>query len=134
LGVQQAVGQSRAPAPVQIFDSATAPGEQVAPGIVRRYVTGSNATLAKFVFTAGARVPEHSHPNEQVTFVQSGRQRAVVGGRTYEVGEGQAIIIPPNIPHSFEALTPSTSIEFFTPVRQDWIDGTDTYFRSWPNR
>lgn len=37
-------------------------------------------------------------------------------------------MIPPNVPHGFEALEDTVDIDFFTPARADWQSGTATYF------
>ena len=37
--------------------------------------------------------------------------------------------IPPHVAHGVEVLEDAHVIDVFSPVRQDWIDGTDTYFR-----
>ena len=37
-------------------------------------------------------------------------------------------MIPPNVPHPAEALEDTVELDTFRPIRQDWLDGTDTYF------
>jgi len=37
--------------------------------------------------------------------------------------------IPGNVPHGVDVLEDTLVIDVFSPVRQDWIDKTDTYFR-----
>jgi quercetin dioxygenase-like cupin family protein len=37
--------------------------------------------------------------------------------------------IPPNVAHAAEAVEDTVAIDVVSPVRQDWIDTTDTYFR-----
>ena len=37
--------------------------------------------------------------------------------------------IPPNVPHEVEVLEDTLVFDVFSPLRQDWIDKTDTYFR-----
>ncbi|HEY0523038.1 MAG TPA: hypothetical protein VGD08_06605, partial [Stellaceae bacterium] len=50
------------------------------------------------------------------------------------VREGQVLHIPSNLPHSAEALEDTVDLDVFTPIRQDWIDGTDSYFHEDGNR
>ncbi len=38
------------------------------------------------------------------------------------------MVIPPDVPHRAEALEDTVDIDVFSPIRQDWLDGTDTYF------
>jgi quercetin dioxygenase-like cupin family protein len=39
------------------------------------------------------------------------------------------LVIPPNIPHSALAIEDSIAIDVFSPIRQDWLDGSDQYLR-----
>jgi quercetin dioxygenase-like cupin family protein len=96
-------------------------------------------TLARFALARGAAVPGHSHDHEQVSYVVSGLARFFVtaageagapGTReTILVRAGEALQIPSWAEHGVEALEDTEVIDVFSPVRQDWLDGTDTYFR-----
>jgi quercetin dioxygenase-like cupin family protein len=37
--------------------------------------------------------------------------------------------VPPNVPHGNEALEDTVILELFSPVREDWIRGDDSYLR-----
>ncbi len=50
--------------------------------------------VVRFAFAAGERGALHSHPHVQSTYVQAGRYRFTVADRTFEVGPGDAFIIP----------------------------------------
>jgi mannose-6-phosphate isomerase-like protein (cupin superfamily) len=79
---------------------------------------------------AGCVVPEHSHPNEQISMMDQGALRFIIGGEEVIVRAGQAVRIPPNgIPHSAEALEDSLATDLFSPPREDWIRGDDAYLR-----
>jgi hypothetical protein len=39
------------------------------------------------------------------------------------------LCIPPNLPHSAEALEDTVDLDIFTPPREDWIAKTDEYLR-----
>ena len=45
------------------------------------------------------------------------------------VGAGEALCIPPHVPHSAEALEDAVAVDLFSPPRQDWIRGDDAYLR-----
>jgi quercetin dioxygenase-like cupin family protein len=45
------------------------------------------------------------------------------------VKAGETLRIPPNVPHSAEALEDSVATDLFSPPRQDWINGDDAYLR-----
>ena len=42
---------------------------------------------------------------------------------------GDVFIIPPNVPHEFFALEDTIDIDYFTPVREDWLNKMDSYVR-----
>jgi quercetin dioxygenase-like cupin family protein len=110
------------------FDSI--PVEPLNPLIDRQFVYGEQAMLARLVLKKGAVVPEHSHENEQITYVLEGALRFTMGdGRVITVSAGQVLVIPSNMPHKAEVLEDTLDLDVFTPPRADWIAGTDAYLR-----
>lgn len=105
------------------------PVEQLNAGIGRRMLNGEAMTLAQITLGAGAVVPEHEHPNEQIATVLSGRVRFVVGGEEREVGPGESLLIPGGIPHRVDVLEDAVVLDAFAPRREDWIRGDDAYLR-----
>jgi quercetin dioxygenase-like cupin family protein len=105
------------------------PAEQINASINRRFVTCQNVTVAKFELRRGGVVPMHSHANEQVSIVISGALKFTAGGQETIVRGGELIQLPGGIPHEVEVVEDTVVVDVFSPVRQDWIDGTDTYFR-----
>jgi quercetin dioxygenase-like cupin family protein len=106
------------------------PVEPVTDVITRQIVTGRNEMIARVVLRRGAIVPTHSHVSEQVTWIFEGALRLWIGVPEEEVTlrAGQMVVIPPDVPHRAEALEDTVDIDVFSPIRQDWLDGTDTYF------
>jgi len=53
-----------------------------------------------------------------------------IGKRSEElvVNAGEVLHLPSNVPHKAEALEDTLDVDVFSPPRQDWLDGTDTYF------
>lgn len=86
-------------------------------------------TIARLEMQQGSFVPEHSHHNEQITTIEKGRLKFVLGGREVVIGAGESLQIPPNLPHSAEALEDSVAVDVFSPPREDWIRGDDAYLR-----
>jgi quercetin dioxygenase-like cupin family protein len=86
--------------------------------------------LAQIYLKRGAIVPIHSHESEQLTYVLSGALKFTLDGRDITVGPGQVLRIPSWMRHSAEALEETFELDVFSPIRQDWIDGTDDYFRT----
>jgi quercetin dioxygenase-like cupin family protein len=105
------------------------PIEQLSAGIGRRMLNGEAMTLAQITLGAGAVVPEHAHPNEQIATVLSGRLRFVIGGDECEVGSGESVLIPSGVSHRVDALEESVVLDVFAPRREDWIRGDDAYLR-----
>ena len=108
------------------------PREQLNDQIDRRLITGCNMMIAHIYLKKGGIVPMHSHHNEQITYVLEGALRFLLGDDQDEeviVRSGEVLTIPPNLPHSAEALEDTLDVDVFNPPRQDWLDGTDAYLR-----
>jgi quercetin dioxygenase-like cupin family protein len=108
--------------------------ESVTDDIARRLFTGERMMLAHVYLDKGAIVPKHHHENEQLTWIVSGSLRFWIGNEGepgYEervVSAGEIMYIPSNVPHRAEALEDTFDVDVFSPPRQDWLDGTDSYF------
>ena len=64
----------------------------------------------------------HSHPHVQSTLVKSGRFAFTIGDETFQVGPGDAFVIPANAVHGCRALgEPGVLIDTFTPRRDDFL-------------
>lgn len=85
------------------------------PKVRRRRIVGEHAMLSRFELGEGCEVPSHSHANEQLACVLSGRVRFEVGDETLEVGAGEVLHLPPHVPHSAHALEDSVVIDVFAP-------------------
>lgn len=105
------------------------PAEAVAPSIARRYITAGRVTVARFELGRGGIVPSHAHEHEQITCVLQGALKFTCGGRETIVRGGEVLQIPSWVEHGVEVLDDAVVIDVFSPVRQDWIDKQDDYFR-----
>jgi len=85
--------------------------------------------LARVLMKKGCIVPEHSHPNEQVTYILEGALNFFIDGREILVRAGETLTIPPNMPHKAEAVEDTVDLDVFYPPRADWMSGTDAYLR-----
>jgi quercetin dioxygenase-like cupin family protein len=99
---------------------ATLPGRKVFSGITGHYVHLDRLTCGEVVLDAGAVVPTHQHPHEQVTYVISGRLEFTVGAETRIMEPGTCAVIPGGTPHSGRALTACRALDLFSPVREDY--------------
>ena len=105
------------------------PVEHLNPLLERQFVSAEQAMLARILLRKGCIVPLHHHENEQITYVLEGALLFTLEGREIIVRAGEVLVIPPNVPHSAEALEDTIDLDVFTPPRQDWISGTDAYLR-----
>ena len=103
--------------------------EKVTEVISRKIVTGEREMLSQIYLKRGALVPMHKHESEQLTYVMQGALRFLVGGEEAIVREGEVLVIPSWIEHQVEALDDTLTLDIFSPIRQDWLNGTDDYFR-----
>ena len=107
----------------------TVPIEDLNPLLQRHFIVGQNVMLARVLLKKGCIVPEHSHPNEQVTYVLEGALKFWIDGREIVVNAGEVLTIPPHMPHKAEALADTVDLDVFHPPREDWINKTDQYLR-----
>jgi quercetin dioxygenase-like cupin family protein len=103
--------------------------EPLSPQIGRQMIVGTNVMAARVLLKKGARVPLHSHHNEQVTYVLEGALHFFIDNRELTVSAGEVLCIPPNMPHEAIALEDTVDLDIFNPPRQDWIDKDDAYLR-----
>jgi quercetin dioxygenase-like cupin family protein len=103
--------------------------EALNPLLGRQLVVGQNIMLARVLLKKGCIVPEHSHPNEQLTFIAEGALKFWIDGKEIVVNAGECLTIPPNMPHKAEALEDTVDFDVFHPPRADWMGGTDSYLR-----
>ena len=106
--------------------------EKVTEVISRKIVTGEKGMLTQIYLKRGAVVPMHKHEAEQLTYVLQGSIRFLVGGEDVTVREGEVLLIPSWIEHQAEALDDTLTLDIFSPIRHDWLNGTDDYFRNAP--
>jgi quercetin dioxygenase-like cupin family protein len=104
--------------------------EQVNNAVIRKYVTGDRVTIARFELKRGGVVPLHAHHNEQVTCVLSGTLKFRFNDGEVVAKAGEVVQIPGGLEHEVEVLDDAVVIDVFSPIRQDWIDRTDDYFRT----
>ena len=103
--------------------------ETLNPLLGRHFVVGQSIMLARVLLKKGCIVPEHSHPNEQLTYIAAGALKFWIDGKIIVVNAGEVLTIPPNMPHKAEALEDTVDFDVFNPPRADWMSGTDAYLR-----
>jgi len=107
----------------------TIPLEELNPLLQRQFVVGQEIMLARVLLKKGCIVPEHSHHNEQLTYVLDGALKFWIDGQEIVVHAGEVLCIPAHMPHKAEALEDTVDLDVFNPPRADWINKTDQYLR-----
>ncbi len=90
---------------------------------VTRQVMAENPDLmvVEFRFGDGAIGALHNHVHVQSTYVKSGRFEFTVGDQTYDLGPGDALVVPSMVTHGCRAVEPGTLVDTFTPRRDDFL-------------
>jgi quercetin dioxygenase-like cupin family protein len=79
----------------------------------------SKAMLTYFKVPPRARFEEHAHESEQITYVLAGTLVFEVGGREHNVGAGEVIAVPANVPHAVHALDREVeAVDAWSPPRE----------------
>jgi unsaturated pyranuronate lyase len=104
------------------YHSASAwPELEAVPGVFRRVLScGDDVMVVQFRIGAGAEVPAHSHPHEQVGHVVSGRMKFRIGDEIRELGPGDGYSVPGGVTHGAEGITDCIAVDSFHPVREDY--------------
>lgn len=95
----------------------------------RKVVNGEKITMAQLRLAKDCFVPVHHHESEQISIILEGALKFEVDGREVIARAGEVLVTPSHVPHSAFALEDTIAIDIFSPVRQDWLDGTDSYLR-----
>ena len=109
------------------------PKEPLKEDLSRRLISTERMMLAQVFLDKGCIVPQHSHENEQLTYILEGKLRFFLGedeSEVVDVGPGEVLHLPSWLPHKAEALEDTLDVDIFCPPRQDWLDGSDAYLRT----
>jgi quercetin dioxygenase-like cupin family protein len=95
----------------------------------RKLVSGEKVMVARLGLSKDCLVPLHHHESEQISMILEGALKFELEGREVLVHAGEVLVIPSNVPHSALAMEDTIAIDVFSPIRHDWLEGTDTYLR-----
>ena len=99
--------------------------DKVTEMLSRKIVTGDREMLVQVYVKRGCLVPLHAHQSEQMTYVLQGALKFLVAGEDITVREGEVIHIPSGVEHQAEALEDTFELDVFSPVRQEWLTGSE---------
>ena len=93
---------------------------EIVPGYRARFLHSGAMTFAHWDVDAGAELPLHSHPHEQVAHVIEGRFELTVDGETRVLDPGTVAVIPGGVEHGGKAVTDCRLLDVFHPLREDY--------------
>ena len=96
------------------------PVKEVVPGFRGKFIHSQNITLAHWTISAGAELPNHDHPHEQITTLIKGDFEFTLADEVKRISAGESVVIPSNISHKGKAITDCYAIDVFYPVREDY--------------
>jgi quercetin dioxygenase-like cupin family protein len=108
------------------------PAEPMKGTITRRLIASERMMIAHVYLKKGDDVPQHSHENEQITYILEGALHFWLGEkgeRELIVRAGEVLVIPSWLPHRALAVEDTLDVDVFNPPREDWLNGTDAYLR-----
>jgi quercetin dioxygenase-like cupin family protein len=88
-------------------------------GLVRRPIVGAGTQIMEVRLDKGFKVPRHNHPEEQWSYMISGRLEFWTDEEPdgFIVGPGDVVHFPPNAWHEAVALDDVLEIDVFWPIR-----------------
>lgn len=93
---------------------------EIMPGFYGRMVHSERMTFVYWRITAGALLPAHAHPHEQVAHTFSGEFELTVDGVTKVLAPNSVAVIPGDAIHSGRAITDCRIMDAFCPIREDY--------------
>jgi quercetin dioxygenase-like cupin family protein len=93
----------------------------LADGVRARALFGDDAMLNLVELDAGAVVPEHSHPHEQLGIVLSGEIVMIIEGEERPCHAMDAMHIPSGLVHgAYAGAEGAVVLDVFVPIREDF--------------
>jgi quercetin dioxygenase-like cupin family protein len=96
------------------------PVKEQIKGFHGRAIHTGTMSFIYWTVEAGAAIPMHAHPHEQVAHVLKGRFELTVGDETRQLAPGTVAVIPPQVPHGGHAVTDCELLDVFRPERDDY--------------
>lgn len=83
---------------------------------------GEKLMLLKAFLPKGSVAAKHAHPQEQITYVASGKVVVRMLGEEVILSEGWIVHFPSNVEHEVEALADTILLDMFTPLREELLE------------
>ena len=73
--------------------------------VSRVLLKNKGGTVTLFAFDAGEGLSEHTAPFDALVVVTDGEAEVSIAGESFQVGQGETIVLPANRPHAVKATT-----------------------------
>jgi len=96
--------------------------EDIEHGLSRKILArGGKMMLVEVTFKKGAVGYLHSHPHEQISYIQKGSFEVEINGEKRILKAGDSFYAAPDVKHGVVALEDSVIVDVFTPQRDDFL-------------
>src|SRR5882724_5671977 len=96
--------------------------EELADGIKRQMIVGENLMICRLTIAPNVVTPAHDHFHEQMTMVERGQVRFIIGEDEVIAGSGDILFFPSGCWHGATMLDEEVVlIDIFTPIREDFL-------------
>jgi quercetin dioxygenase-like cupin family protein len=101
------------------------PAEHIADGVERQMIVGARLMVCRLRLRPHVETAVHSHPHEQITFVEKGRVQFTIAGEVRIARQGDVLHFASGVLHGATMLDEEVVlIDIFTPVREDFLPAT----------
>lgn len=102
--------------------SRTIPEILAMEGIVRKPLAyTADGNLNSFDLKKGAEIPIHQHDSSQIGYILKGKIRFFTESSEFFCSQGDSYAFEGNEKHGAEILEDSTVLDFFCPLREDYL-------------
>jgi quercetin dioxygenase-like cupin family protein len=96
---------------------------EMVPGLSFQPVLGENVMVNFVSFGPHTEAPLHWHDEEQISFVLEGELEFEVAAEKRTLRRGEALVIPPNVPHAARTYEGSClEVDVFHPPRRGLLE------------
>lgn len=108
------------------WDWDSVPVEELGGGVSRQMIVGERLMVCRLRFAPQVVTPAHDHPHEQITLVERGRVRFILGTEERIAEAGDVLHFPSGVWHGATMLDEEVVlIDIFTPLREDFLKPPD---------
>jgi quercetin dioxygenase-like cupin family protein len=102
---------------------ATVPALTLPDGVMRQMIHGERLMVCRLQIPARTALDAHRHEHEQITMVERGRLRFLIGAEETVFGPGDVILLPSNIWHGATILDEDVVlVDIFSPIREAFLE------------